>query len=48
MQPMQPGDVPATMADVSTLESDFGYRPTTTVEKGVPRFVEWYRSYYNV
>ena len=48
MLPMQPGDAPATMADVSTLESDFGYRPTTTVEKGVPRFVEWYRSYYNV
>lgn len=48
MRPMQPGDVPATMADVSTLESDFGYRPMTTVEEGVPRFVEWYKSYYGV
>ena len=48
MLPMQPGDAPATMADVSTLESDFGYRPTTEVEEGVPRFVEWYKSYYGV
>jgi len=48
MLPMQPGDVPATMADVSALEADIGYRPKTTVEEGVPRFVEWYRSYYKV
>jgi len=48
MLPMQPGDVPATMADVSALENDIGYRPRTTVEEGVPRFVEWYRSYYKV
>jgi UDP-glucuronate 4-epimerase len=48
MLPMQPGDVPATMADVSALEKDVGYRPKTTVEEGVPRFVEWYRSYYKV
>ena len=44
--PMQDGDVPATMADVSALERDLGYRPTTTVEEGVARFVEWYRDYY--
>ena len=48
MLPMQPGDVPATTADVSALESDIGYRPKTTVEEGVPRFVEWYRGYYKV
>jgi UDP-glucuronate 4-epimerase len=48
MLPMQPGDVPATMADVSALERDIGYRPKTTVEEGVPRFVEWYRTYYGV
>ena len=48
MLPMQPGDVPATMADVSALETDIGYRPRTTVEEGVPRFVEWYRRYYKV
>jgi UDP-glucuronate 4-epimerase len=48
MLPMQPGDVPATMADVSELESVVGYRPSTPVEVGVPRFVEWYKSYYGV
>jgi UDP-glucuronate 4-epimerase len=46
--PLQPGDVPDTMADVTALESDTGYRPTTTVETGVARFVEWYRAYYRV
>ena len=45
--PMQDGDVPATEADVSALESDFGYRPQVDVEEGVKRFVEWYRSYYS-
>ena len=48
LQPMQKGDVPATMADVSALEEDVGYRPATPVEVGIPRFVEWYRSYYKV
>ena len=46
--PIQAGDVPATMADVSALNDDIGYRPRTTVEEGVPKFVEWYRSYYRV
>ena len=46
--PMQPGDVPATRADVSDLVRDVGYRPRTTVEEGVARFVEWYRAYYRV
>jgi len=48
MLPMQPGDVPATTADVSALQADLGYRPGTTVEEGIPRFVEWYRSYYGI
>ena len=48
LQPMQKGDVPATTADVSALEEDVGYRPATPVEVGIPRFVEWYRSYYKV
>ena len=48
LQPMQKGDVPATMADVSALEEAVGYRPATPVEVGIPRFVEWYRSYYKV
>jgi UDP-glucuronate 4-epimerase len=46
--PMQPGDVPATRADVSDLARDVGYRPRTTVEEGVARFVDWYQSYYRV
>jgi UDP-glucuronate 4-epimerase len=46
--PLQPGDVPATRADVDDLGRDFGYRPRTTVEEGVARFVEWYRGYYGV
>jgi UDP-glucuronate 4-epimerase len=46
--PMQPGDVPATVADVSRLERAVDYRPRTTVDVGVPRFVEWYRGYYKV
>ena len=44
--PMQPGDVPATWADVSDLEAAVGYRPDTSVEAGVARFVEWYLDYY--
>ncbi|MFM7052899.1 MAG: NAD-dependent epimerase [Planctomycetota bacterium] len=44
--PLQPGDVPDTMADVSALERDTGYRPSTPVETGVERFVAWYRAYY--
>lgn len=44
--PMQPGDVKATFADVRDLEDAVGYRPQTTVEEGVRRFVDWYRGYY--
>lgn len=46
--PMQPGDVPATFADVDDLVAAVGYRPSTPVEVGVPRFVEWYLEYYKV
>ncbi len=46
--PMQPGDVPATWADVQTLSDDVGYKPSTPIEQGVARFVAWYRDYYNV
>jgi len=44
--PLQPGDVPNTFADVSTLEAATGYRPKTPVREGVSRFVEWYREFY--
>jgi UDP-glucuronate 4-epimerase len=46
--PMQPGDVPATFADISDLARDMGYRPATSVKTGVQRFVEWYRAFYHV
>ncbi len=44
--PMQPGDVPATWADVQDLARDTGYQPDTPVEEGVANFVAWYRDYY--
>ncbi|MGN6376032.1 MAG: NAD-dependent epimerase/dehydratase family protein [Sphingomonas sp.] len=44
-QPMQPGDVVATAADISATERDLGFRPTTPIEEGIPRFVGWYRRY---
>lgn len=46
--PLQPGDVPDTYADVDALISDVGYKPETSIEVGVERFVQWYRSYYQV
>lgn len=44
-QPMQPGDVVATAADISAIERDLGFKPTTSIEAGIPRFVDWYREY---
>jgi UDP-glucuronate 4-epimerase len=46
--PMQPGDVPATAADTSALDAWTGFRPNTSVEDGVARFVAWYREFYRV
>jgi len=46
--PMQPGDVPDTYADVSALETDVGYKPTTPVEQGVRQFIEWYKDFYKI
>jgi UDP-glucuronate 4-epimerase len=46
--PMQPGDVRDTYADISAIQRDLGYAPTTTIDDGVPRFVEWYRSYHGI
>lgn len=44
--PMQPGDVPATYADTSALERDFGYKPSTTLREGLRSFAEWYAGFY--
>ena len=46
--PLQPGDVPATYADVSDLVRDVGYQPATSVEQGIANFVAWYRDYFAV
>ncbi|NMB63570.1 MAG: NAD-dependent epimerase/dehydratase family protein, partial [Spirochaetes bacterium] len=46
--PLQPGDVPATWADVNDLTENFDYRPDTDIRVGVKRFVEWYKNYYKV
>ena len=46
--PMQPGDVPATYADVSELKAATGFEPKTPLEDGIKRFVAWYRDYYKV
>jgi UDP-glucuronate 4-epimerase len=46
--PMQPGDVPATYADVEDLQRDVGFEPKTPIEVGIRRFVDWYREYHRV
>jgi UDP-glucuronate 4-epimerase len=46
--PMQPGDVPATYADIDDLARDIGFRPSTTIEEGIARFVKWYRDYHGI
>ena len=48
MMPMQPGDVPATYADVQELMDDVGFKPDTPLSEGIEKFVTWYRDYYDV
>jgi UDP-glucuronate 4-epimerase len=48
MAPMQPGDVPATYADVDDLVRDTGFHPGTPVAEGVRQFVTWYKEFYGV
>jgi UDP-glucuronate 4-epimerase len=45
--PMQPGDVPRTEADVTDLVEHLGYKPNTPVQKGIERFIEWYKQYFS-
>lgn len=47
LQPMQPGDVKETYADIEATRRDFGFNPATSIAEGIPRFVEWYREFYN-
>ena len=46
--PMQPGDVPATCADVDDLMADVGFKPATSIEEGIKKFVSWYKDYYKL
>jgi len=48
MLPMQPGDVPATWADIDDLKAAVGFEPKTTIEEGIKNFVQWYREFYKV
>lgn len=48
LMPIQPGDVPETYADVNDLISDTGFKPNTSIEKGIQNFINWYRDYYKV
>ena len=47
LMPIQSGDVPSTVADIRKLRK-LGWKPTTRIEAGIKRFVEWYKDYYNV
>ncbi len=47
-QPMQPGDVKETFADIQPLRDEIGFHPTTTIDEGIPKFIQWYRDYYKV
>ena len=46
LMPMQPGDVRDTYADISAIQRDTGFQPTTPIDVGIPRFVDWYRTYH--
>jgi UDP-glucuronate 4-epimerase len=48
MLPLQAGDLPATAADIEDLAAAVGFQPKTSIETGIARFVEWYRSFYQV
>jgi UDP-glucuronate 4-epimerase len=46
LMPLQPGDVPASHADVSDLIADMGYKPQTPIQEGINRFIDWYLEFY--
>nr|WP_294850366.1 NAD-dependent epimerase/dehydratase family protein [uncultured Sphingomonas sp.] len=47
-QPMQPGDVQDTYADISAIQRDLGFQPATSIDVGIPRFVDWFKSYHAI
>ena len=46
--PMQAGDVKDTFADIDAIQRDLGYAPTTPIDLGIPRFIEWYKQYHRL
>lgn len=48
MMDIQPGDVPETFADIDALQADVGFRPDTSIESGIERFVDWYKTYHDL
>ncbi len=48
MEPMMVGDVPSTSADISAIQRDLGFEPTTKIEVGIPKFIDWYKSYHGI
>ena len=48
MEPMQPGDVPATYADIEAIRRDLGFEPSTPIDVGIPAFIDWYKTYHGV
>ena len=48
MEPIQPGDVPMTSADIEATRRDLGFEPTTPISVGIPKFVDWYKDHYGV
>ena len=47
-QPMQPGDVKDTFADISAIQRDHGFEPTTSIDEGIPRFVQWFKAFHRI
>jgi len=48
MLPMQPGDVPASYAEITDSQRDLGFHPNVTIDVGLPRFIDWYRAYHRI
>jgi UDP-glucuronate 4-epimerase len=46
--PMQPGDVPASYAEITASQRDLGFNPSVTIDAGIPRFIDWYRRYHGI
>jgi UDP-glucuronate 4-epimerase len=47
-QPMRPGDVKDTFADITAIQNDLGFQPSMSIDIGIPRFVSWYRDYHGL